>query len=122
MHVPKIPSSIPAASSVTRGIVLAAVVLAACGHGNVPLPPLTGTPRNDSTLIARGEYIVRTVATCGGCHAADQKNPDGSLIGGAEFKDWRLGTARAPDITSDSLRGIGAWTDAQIVRAIRNGQ
>jgi mono/diheme cytochrome c family protein len=72
--------------------------------------------------VARGEYLVRNVSVCGGCHAAEQNNPDGPLTGGAEFKNWRLGTVRATDITSDSLRGIGRWTDAQIVRAIRNGE
>jgi mono/diheme cytochrome c family protein len=111
------------AGRVVRTAAVIVVVLTACSHSVLPLPSLSAAPSRDSAqLVARGEYIVRNVAACGGCHAADQADPDGPLTGGAEFKGWRLGTIRASDITSDSLRGIGTWTDAQIARAIRNGQ
>ena len=93
----------------------------ACHHGSAPLPSLAGVAVGDTTtLVARGEYIVRTVAACGGCHGAENAE-DGPLSGGAEFKDWRLGTVRASNLTSDVSTGIGAWTDAQLVRALRNG-
>lgn len=39
-----------------------------------------------------------------------------------EFKDWRLGTIRAANITPDSATGIGGWSVAEIVRAIRTGE
>ncbi|HEY4131266.1 MAG TPA: cytochrome c [Gemmatimonadaceae bacterium] len=71
-------------------------------------------------LVERGQYIVRTVASCGGCHGANHAS-NGPLSGGAEFKDWRLGTARAANLTPDVETGLGAWTDAEIVRAMRNG-
>jgi mono/diheme cytochrome c family protein len=70
----------------------------------------------------RGEYIVRTVAVCGGCHAADEKNPDGPLSGGHEFRDWRIGVARGSNLTSDPDTGLGNWSEAEIVRALRNGE
>jgi mono/diheme cytochrome c family protein len=93
-----------------------------CGHAQVPLPnvpaQLTGS---DVGSVARGEYIVRSVAVCGGCHSADAKNPDGTLSGGKEFHNWRLGTARASNLTSDGQTGLGDWSDAEIVRALRNG-
>lgn len=102
---------------------LFAVFLLACHRTNVPLPTLTNVAGADTTdLVARGEYIVRNVASCGGCHAADQRDPDGPLSGGAEFKDWRLGTIRAANLTADSATGLGTWTDAEIVRALRNGE
>jgi mono/diheme cytochrome c family protein len=73
-------------------------------------------------LLARGEYIVRNVAVCGHCHAADpQKNPDGPLSGGFAFRNWRVGTGRAANITPDPETGIGSWSEAELVRAIRNG-
>jgi mono/diheme cytochrome c family protein len=71
---------------------------------------------------ARGEAIVRNVAVCGGCHAADSKEPDGPLSGGNEFRDWRIGVARASNLTSDPETGLGAWSEGEIVRAIRNGE
>jgi mono/diheme cytochrome c family protein len=92
-----------------------------CGHSHVPLPNLSAAASGDSS-VARGEYIVRSVAVCGGCHAADPKNPDGPLSGGMEFHDWRIGTARASNLTPDPGSGLGTWSEAEIVRALRNGE
>ena len=72
---------------------------------------------------ARGEYIVRNAAVCGTCHAADpRRDPDGPLSGGLEFRDWRIGVARAANLTSDNATGLGSWSEAEIVRALRNGE
>lgn len=73
-------------------------------------------------LVERGEYLVRNVAVCGSCHSAEGTGPDGPLSGGHAFRDWRLGTIRASNITADPYTGIGSWTDAEIMRAVRNGQ
>jgi mono/diheme cytochrome c family protein len=70
--------------------------------------------------VARGEYIVRNAAVCGGCHAAGQ-DPDGPLSGGREFRDWRIGVARAANLTPDPETGLGTWSEADIVRALRTG-
>lgn len=101
-----------------------ALCLAACGGGNVPLPDLSSAAVGDTAgLVRRGEYLVRNVAVCGHCHAADpQRDPDGPLSGGMAFRNWRLGTIRAANLTPDSATGLGAWSEAEIVRAIRNGQ
>jgi len=90
-----------------------------CGHSQIPLP---ATPPGASADAARGEYIVRNVASCGGCHAASERDPDGPLSGGREFHDWRIGTARASNLTPDSDTGLGTWSEAEIVRSLRNGQ
>jgi len=105
----------------------AAIITLAAGFlGCRQLPVATsaaGTLAIDTTnLVARGEYIVRNAAACGGCHSANERNPDGPLSGGTEFKDWRLGTIRASNLTSDSATGLGTWTEADIVRALRYGQ
>src|SRR5688500_17943961 len=61
-----------------------------CGARRVPLPQLAETTPGNAT-VARGEYVVRTVAVCGHCHAADPKrDPDGALSGGMVFRNWRL--------------------------------
>lgn len=90
----------------------------------VPLPILPAmSTDDDAALRTRGETIVRNAAVCGGCHAADPKqNPDGPLSGGREFKDWRIGVARAANLTPDAATGLGTWSDAEIVRSLRNGQ
>jgi len=38
-----------------------------------------------------------------------------------EFHDWRIGTARASNLTPDAATGLGAWSEGEIVRSIRNG-
>lgn len=100
------------------------LALGACGGGSVPLPELPAYALGDTAgLTARGEYIVRDVAVCGHCHAADpQRDPDGPLTGGYEFSSWRLGTVRASNLTPDTATGLGGWGEAAIVRAIRTGE
>jgi cytochrome c553 len=95
-----------------------------CRHTQIPLPSVPRPIPSDATaLTARGEYIARSVAVCGGCHAADPKRDvDGPLSGGTEFQNWRFGTARASNLTSDAATGLGTWSEAEIVRALRNGQ
>jgi mono/diheme cytochrome c family protein len=99
-------------------------VMAGCGGGNVPLPDLTSAAVGDTTgLVERGRYIVLNVAVCGHCHAADpQRDPDGPLTGGLAFRNWRLGTVRAANLTPDSVTGLGRWTEAEVMRAIRTGE
>ena len=105
----------------TSTLVLAGFALMSwsCSHGQIPLP---APPPGASGDAARGEYIVRNVAACGGCHAASERDPDGPLSGGREFHDWRIGTARASNLTPDNETGLGTWSEAEIVRALRNGQ
>lgn len=104
-------------------VAIVAFFCVSCGGGHVPLPDLRPSTIGDTTgLVARGEYIVRDVAVCGHCHAADPQDPDGPLAGGLEFRSWRLGTIGAANLTPDSATGLGTWTEAEIVRAVRNGE
>ena len=104
-----------------RHLLFPAIALAfACAHTNVPLPATPASTATDS--VARGEYIVRNVAACGGCHSSDPKNPDAPLSGGKEFRDWRIGVARGSNLTPDVETGLGSWSDAEIVRAMRTGE
>lgn len=97
-------------------------LLAACGRTAPPLPDLTAAAIGDTAgLLQRGEYIVRNVAVCGHCHAAEAEDPDGPLSGGNAFRSWRLGTIRASNLTPDSATGLGRWGQAEIARAIRAG-
>lgn len=98
---------------------LAGLALLTACHQGVEQPE---TIRVDTTrLAARGEYIVRNVAVCGHCHAKDRSDPDGPLSGGGEFRNWRLGTIRAANLTSDAETGLGTWSAGEIVQAVRVG-
>lgn len=66
-----------------------------------------------AALAARGEYLYK-VASCAFCH-----NTDGS--GGFKINHVSFGTIWARNISSDAATGIGAWTDAEVARAIRSG-
>ncbi|MHB0968904.1 MAG: c-type cytochrome [Thermoanaerobaculia bacterium] len=103
-------------------LLVGALVATGCRHTAVPLPTFAQPVMAEATA-ERGEYIVRSVAVCGACHAADPKRDvDGPLSGGMEFRNWRIGTARAANLTPDQSTGLGSWSDAEIVRALRNGQ
>lgn len=104
------------------GAGLPLLLAAGCAGVDAPLPDLPPVaPAEREALVARGEYVVRTLSVCGHCHAADTREPDGPLSGGFAFRNWRLGTIRASNLTPDSATGLGAWTEAEIVRALRTG-
>ena len=75
------------------------------------------------TPVERGRYIVEVIGACGNCHTPH--GPDGQdesrhLAGGDPIT--QPGMYAVPrNITPDVETGIGAWTDEQIIRAIREG-
>ena len=82
------------------------------------LPPVAASAAQPvgPALIARGEYLTQA-ADCAACHTAPGRQP---FAGGRAF-DLPFGTIYAPNITPDAGTGIGAWTDAEFVRALRQG-
>jgi mono/diheme cytochrome c family protein len=95
------------------------------GSGIVALLLLAGTLSGRAeTPVERGRYLVETIGGCGNCHTP--KGPDGPLPGKDLAGNWVVEDnaafrAVASNITPDRATGIGAWTDAQIARAIREG-
>jgi len=76
------------------------------------------------TPLERGKYLMSSIVACGNCHT--QNTPQGpmpgmELAGGTKF-DENFGISYAPNITPDPETGIGKWTDAQIIAAIREGK
>jgi mono/diheme cytochrome c family protein len=93
------------------------------GH---PIPPGGDKPFTDAMMsdkVKKGFYLA-TVAHCMECHTPfGQRGRDfeGKYgAGGAEFPGpW--GVSHSRNITSSKTKGIGAWTDAEIKRAITQG-
>jgi mono/diheme cytochrome c family protein len=94
-----------------------------------PVPP---SPTAQEDLLGRGEYLVTTIVGCGNCHHGRDEN--GEFVDGLEFAGnfvihepngpgpgGRAFSAYAPNITQHAEKGIGAWTDEEIERAIREG-
>ena len=96
----------------------------------MPLPPSYGPPvahvpdppANDP--VARGAYLAGPIGHCIECHTpmtADGRRDWARTGAGGQSFDGPWGTSVARNITQDRDQGIGAWTDAQIVRAVTQG-
>src|SRR5215831_12332950 len=72
----------------------------------------------DPDLIARGAYLT-TAAGCADCHT-DSKQGGPPYAGGRALAT-PFGTFYAPNITPDPDTGIGRWSDAQFLDALREG-
>jgi mono/diheme cytochrome c family protein len=74
----------------------------------------------------RGEYLA-TIMDCSGCHSpgALTGKPDPQrYLGGSEvgFHVPGLGIFYPPNLTPDPQTGLGRWSEADIVRAVRTGE
>jgi len=67
----------------------------------------------------RGLYLAKA-GGCIGCHAEDKKNTV-PFAGGRALKT-PFGTFYGPNITPDPVAGIGRWTEADFIRAMRHGE
>ena len=78
--------------------------------------------------LARGKYLF-TLADCDGCHSerdfsrfGGPVNPGRRGVGTVFPASMRLpGLVAPPNITPERETGIGAWTDGEKIRAIREG-
>lgn len=95
---------------------LAAMAAWCAVQGALAAPP--------GALLARGKYLMEGVVACGNCHAV--RDEQGAVIAarglaGGRLFDEPAFQAYAANITPDRATGIGAWSDAQLGRAIREG-
>ena len=81
----------------------------------MPLAPMTRAAAEEDA-IERGEYLTRA-GGCFSCHTA----PGGQPLAGGRALATPFGTFYSPNITPDPEAGIGRWTDAQFLRALREG-
>lgn len=86
----------------------ALVLLVTTGTGNAAAQ---GDPK-------RGEYLVKA-GGCVACHTEEKKGAV-RFAGGRALKT-PFGTFYGPNITPDAKAGIGRWTEADFVRAMREG-
>jgi len=66
----------------------------------------------------RGEYLAKA-GGCVGCHTEEKKDTV-PFAGGRELKT-PFGTFYGPNITPHPQAGIGRWTEADFIRAMRHG-
>jgi mono/diheme cytochrome c family protein len=87
----------------------------------VPLPATisAATPTGTQELVERGAYVLRA-AGCITCHTAD--GAEAPFLAGGRAIESPFGTFYGPNITPDRETGIGAWTEADLVRALHAGR
>ncbi|HEX7081312.1 MAG TPA: c-type cytochrome [Gammaproteobacteria bacterium] len=74
--------------------------------------------------LARGKYLVETIAGCGNCHTPhleDGKLDETMAYAGEFVIEEPVFTAYAANITPDMETGIGSWSEEDIVKALREG-
>jgi mono/diheme cytochrome c family protein len=77
--------------------------------------------------LERGRYLTEHVAACFACHSQyDLKSLPGSyppagMGGGDSMEGHGFRGIVAPNITPDAETGVGAWSDDELARAIREG-
>jgi mono/diheme cytochrome c family protein len=79
-------------------------------------PVIAGAPVS-AALVARGEYLAKA-ADCIACHTEPESGKP--FAGGVAFK-LPMGTIYSSNITPDLENGIGAYSDDEFVRAVREG-
>jgi mono/diheme cytochrome c family protein len=79
-------------------------------------PAIAGAPAS-AAAVARGEYLLKA-ADCVACHTVGESGKP--FAGGVAFK-LPFGTIYSSNITPDPTYGIGAYTDDEFVRAVREG-
>jgi mono/diheme cytochrome c family protein len=88
-----------------------------------PFVACSEAPDHDA-MVARGDYLVNGIVACGNCHTprnADATAVENMRLAGTFVIEEPEFRAYAPNITQDRETGIGAWSDAEIMRAIREG-
>ncbi len=107
-------------------VVVAAVLggTAACSSKQAQSGAATETAAMMTPPLQRGAYLV-TISGCNDCHTP------GLLYNAPDFKrtlagsdlGWQgpWGVSYASNLTPDTETGLGAWTDAEIERALRSG-
>lgn len=100
-------------------VVIVAIVVAFLNRSDSSpgtAPAIAGAPAG-TDAVARGEYLAKA-ADCIACHTVpDSGKP---FAGGVAFK-LPFGTIYSSNITSDPQDGIGAYSDDEFVRAVREG-
>jgi cytochrome c553 len=103
--------------------------LGACGGKYVR--PVTREKIEPTTdRLIRGGYLVNQICACGACHTtrangditSEPERTDAFLGGGNSFVAHGMSDDLwIPNITPDVETGVGAWSDDELMRAIRDG-
>ena len=89
------------------------IILASSGFLLLVTPTFAATTSQEEA-ISRGEYVFH-IGGCASCHTQEQP-----LAGGVELVT-PFGVFIGPNISPDNQHGIGGWSNAQFIKAMREG-
>ncbi|WP_256737462.1 c-type cytochrome [Pseudomonas sp. dw_358] len=109
-----------AALLLTAGSTWAANAVAPGGQATGSSTGVTAQPgaQPEDPAVARGRYIA-IAGDCAACHTDPHQ---GKPFAGGYALQTPFGKLLASNITSDKTTGIGAWTEAEFTRAVRQGK
>ncbi len=92
-----------------------------------PKTPIAAPPAGDT--VAQGRYLTLHLLSCHECHSADFRTNDalrpersaGFLGGGNALLDLNGETVVTTNITPDRETGIGRWSEAEFLHAMKQG-
>jgi mono/diheme cytochrome c family protein len=109
----------------------ATAALATTGCGGKYVRPVTAEKFEATPArLVRGGYLVNQLCACGACHTtrehghivSEPERADAFLGGGNLFVAHALSDSIwIPNLTPDVETGVGAWSDDELARAIRDG-
>lgn len=93
------------------------------------VPPLDMKVEITDERITRGRYLFENLADCDGCHSPrDWNRFPGPVIEAERASGFEFpaelglpGRVISANLSSDPETGLGAWTDGEILRALREG-
>ncbi|MEZ5041656.1 MAG: c-type cytochrome [Saprospiraceae bacterium] len=85
-------------------------------------------PQDTQNLVVYGKYLATDMLECYNCHSAsfetnnvlEPEKSAGYFGGGNKIEMKGKGLIYSPNITMHKEKGIGAWTEAQFVEAVKN--
>ncbi len=93
------------------------MLLSSAALGWLTAAQAAGVDSQNFDQIERGRYLS-IVGDCGACHTLPGSGRD---LAGGRILETPFGNLIAPNITSDRVTGIGAWTDDEFVNAMTKG-
>jgi len=114
-----LPQAVPRRKRLTATLLAVALLVATRAVAAEEPIALPAPAADASESIVRGAYLVRA-GGCVACHT-DPKQKDAPFAGGRALKT-PFGTFYTPNISSDPEHGIGAWSQVDLLRALRDGR
>jgi len=85
------------------------------------LAPARAAPAADDAAVARGEAVLRAAGGCT-CHTNyPVEGDDAPRLAGGRGLETPFGVFYSTNLTPDRATGIGAWSDADFLRAMTRG-